>query len=67
MKPMLKGREVEDCSIAGIDHSDYPKYCDAYIESAIWSHSGKSLTDDELEELNENQELVYELTINWIY
>jgi len=45
----------------GIDHSDYPDYCDAYIVSA--ECNGIELTEDEIEELNDSDlklELLHE-------
>lgn len=56
---------IED--IAGIDHKDYPDYVDAYIHSAYYEHSGEELTDEELDQLNENSDLVYQCVIDWIY
>ena len=35
--------------IEGIDHSDYPDYCDAFIASA--TYNGREMTDKEIEEL----------------
>lgn len=51
--------------IAGIDMRDYPDFCDAYIESGCTT-DGRSLTDEELDVLSEDYELVYELVINHI-
>ena len=44
----LNGRAVVDTSIDGIDLRDYPDFCDAYFESAVYSDNGTALTDDEL-------------------
>ena len=45
--------ELEDLEFDGINHSDYPDYCDAYISSASIREEGKSesrdLTEEELE------------------
>lgn len=48
----------------GIDHSDAPDYCDAYIVSA--ERDGIELTDEEIEELN-NSDLKYELLMEHLY
>ena len=48
----------------GIDHSDAPDYCDAYIVSA--ERDGVELTDEEIEELN-NSDLKYELLMEHLY
>ena len=45
--------------LEGIDHRDYPDYCDAFIDSA--DYDGKEMTDEELDELNEDYDLVSEL------
>jgi hypothetical protein len=49
-----------DVSVEGIDHRDYPDFCDAFISEACWSKSLDLLTDGELERLNEDSSLVYE-------
>lgn len=63
----LNGREVDDIVIDGIDPKDYPDFCDAYISSACYVDTGEELTDEELDELNEDRDLVYELTIDHLY
>lgn len=56
-----------DYSVANINHSDYPDYCDAYIEWAAYQDTGEELTDSELDDLNEDSEQVYEAVIATIY
>lgn len=41
----------------GIDESDYPDYCDAFICSAVIDD--RYLTDDELDMLNSDRGFVY--------
>ena len=48
----LKNRQVKILSFDGIDHSDAPKYCDAYVLEAIWADTGEKLTDSELDQLD---------------
>jgi len=48
----------------GIDHKDYPDYCDAYIVYA--ESNGVPLTDDELEDLNDSS-TKYDLLIKHLY
>lgn len=48
----------------GIDHDDYPDYCDAYITYA--ELNGVPLTDYELEDLNES-DTKYDLLIKHLY
>lgn len=67
MKTVFKGRPVVDIVISGIDHNDAPKFCDAYIEKAVWLDTSEPLNEGELDELNEDSSLVHELTYEWIY
>jgi len=48
----------------GIDHTDYPDYCDAYIVYA--ESNGVPLTDYELEDLNDS-DTKYDLLIKHLY
>ncbi len=48
----------------GIDHKDYPDYCDAYI---IYAESnGVPLTDEQLEEINDSS-TKYDLLIKYLH
>lgn len=61
----LDTSRVTDVFVEGIDMKDYPDFCDAYISEA--KVDGRPATDEELEELNDNREYVYEKTIAQIY
>lgn len=50
--------KVDNIDFDGIDHKDYPDYCDAYIVSA--DYDGREATDEELEKINDNSDFVYE-------
>jgi hypothetical protein len=66
-KLQLNGRTVVDASIDGIDLRDYPDFCDAYFESAVYE-DGTALTDDELDELREqNFDAFYDMITDIIY
>ncbi len=67
MITILNNRELEIEEFDGIDFSDYPDFCDAYISKAYWIDTGEELSDDEMEELNENGDLVYEAVMNHLY
>lgn len=56
--------EYTNVKFDGIDHTDYPDYCDAYIVYA--ELNGVLLTEDELEELNDNSYLRYELLTKYL-
>jgi hypothetical protein len=51
--------KITNVALDGIHHWDYPDYCDAFIDSA--DYDGEEMTDEQLDELNEDYELVYEL------
>lgn len=49
----LRGKDVCDVEIDGVDRRDHPDYCDAYFSSAVWCDSGNELDDDDLIQLAE--------------
>ena len=56
--------DITNVEFEGIDYSDYPDFCDAYIISA--DLDGVPMTEAQLEALNES-DLRYELLMNYIY
>jgi len=56
---------IEDVQVEGIDYADYPDFCDAFIASAIYD--GKPMSDEMLDELNEDYDFVYESITNYIF
>lgn len=52
--------------IEGIDYSDAPDFCDAFIASGTFE-DGTPLDDATLDELNEDTDLVYEAVLRTIY
>lgn len=54
-----------DVEIDGIDYHDAPDFCDAYITSA--TYDGKPMSDDQLDQLNEDRAYLHEQVINTIY
>ena len=57
--------KITDVFVSGIDHKDYPDYVDAFIESA--QYEGRDLTEEELDELNEDYDFKYDKIINQIF
>jgi hypothetical protein len=57
--------KITDISINGIDYSDYPDFCDAYIEEA--TYNGIPLNEDQLDELNEDRDFVYDKVMNFLF
>ena len=51
--------KITNVVLDGIHHWDYPDYCDAFIDSA--DYNGKEMTEEQLDELNEDYELIHEL------
>ena len=62
-------KEFFDYELDGINFADYPDFCDAFIISASVIENGKprKATDQEIDELNENSDLVYNLVIEQIF
>ena len=63
----FKGRSITDIEVEDIDTRDAPDFCDAYIANACWEDTGESLSNDELEALNQDGDLVYEATMLQLY
>lgn len=57
--------KIENLEVEGIDPSDYPDFCDAYISYA--EIDGKPASDEELDELNEDSSFVYEKVIERVF
>ena len=66
---LLSGLVATDFDMEGIDYADYPDFCDAYICDANVLDNGewRSATEDEIDELNEDADLVYSCVENYIY
>jgi len=63
------GLVATDFEVDGIDTRDYPDFCDAYIcdASVIENGEWRDATDDEIDELNEDGDLVYACVENHLY
>ena len=57
--------KVTDIEFEGIDMADYPKFCDAYIESAVIN--GVEATEEELDVINNDYSFVYKKLQEWLY
>jgi len=58
MKP-IDYTKIESVEVEGIDTRDYPDFSDAYISYA--EIDGREATEEELQELSEDSQFVYEL------
>lgn len=57
---------VDNVEVDGIDHSDYPDFCDAFISNA--DYNGEPMSDDMVDYINENYpDYVYEQVVNQIF
>lgn len=56
--------KVSNLKFEGIDHSDYPDYCDAFIVRA--NVGNREATEEEIEELNEDRDFVYEKLTDYL-
>jgi hypothetical protein len=56
---------IDNIEVDGINHRDAPDFCDAFIASA--DYDGREMTEEELEELNEDNDFVYEAVCNWLW
>lgn len=61
----MEKKLITNVKFEGIDHKDYPDYCDAYIVSA--DYNGEPMTDEQIEELAQDTDLVYDLLIEHLY
>ncbi len=56
---------IENIEFDGIDHRDYPDYCDAYITSA--DYDGREMTDEELDMINDDASFVYDSLMSYLH
>jgi hypothetical protein len=57
--------KIESVEVEDIDTRDYPDFSDAYIGYA--EIDGREATDEELEQLSEDRDFVYEMTFNQLF
>jgi hypothetical protein len=58
----MNKNKITNIKLSGIDFEDYPDFVDAYIESA--DYDSEPMTDEELDELNDDSDFVYEVVWN---
>lgn len=61
-KKTMDYKKIDNIEIDGIDTKDYPDFCDAYIVSA--DYDGVPMTDEQLDELNEDGDFQHECIMN---
>jgi hypothetical protein len=55
---------ITDVVVEGVDHKDYPDYCDAYIHSAKVDE--REATESEIRELESDGDLIYDILYDGI-
>lgn len=61
----LNYREISEVEVSGIDTSDYPDFCDAYIIRAVYK--GRKMSEKELDKLNSDPDFIYEAVLEHLY
>jgi hypothetical protein len=62
---MMDYKLIDNVEVAGIDTKDYPDFCDAYIISA--DYNGEEMSDEMLDELNQNYAFVRGAVDSYLY
>ena len=57
--------KITNVKVEGIDTKDYPDFCDAFIGSA--DYEGKPMNNEQLDELSEDSEFMYQSIQSQIY
>ena len=57
--------KIEIIVVEGIDHSDFPRYCDAFIAEA--TYDGKPMNETELDEVNCNLDFLQSVIHDYLY
>ena len=57
--------KVDNVEVDGIDTKDYPDFVDAYIAAA--DYNGVPMTEEQLTELNEDYDFLYEAVTNSLF
>ncbi|MBC8475091.1 MAG: hypothetical protein H8D53_01465 [Bacteroidetes bacterium] len=65
LKEVMDYKKIDNIEVDGIDSKDYPDFCDAYISSA--DYDGVPMTDEQLDELNEDRDYVYGHIMDYLY
>lgn len=57
--------KITNVVVGGIAYDDYPDFCDAYIESA--DYDGTPMTQEQLDELNDDVDFVYQAVQDYLF
>lgn len=69
-KPQIKPTKmdyskIDNIVLDGINTKDAPDFCDSFIVSA--DYDGKPMTEEQLDEINDDGDFVYNATLDHIY
>ena len=56
---------IDNIDMDGIDYSDYPDFCNAFICAA--DYDGEPMNQDQLDIINEDRDFVYACVESYIY
>jgi len=58
-------KKIVNIKIEDIDYSDVPDFCDAFIASA--DYDGEPMTKEQLQEINNDRDFVYQSLMDFLY
>ncbi len=58
-------KKISNIEVQGIDYRDYPDFVDAYIGYA--EYDGKEMTDEQLDEINDDYDFVYSCVTDFLF
>lgn len=71
MKRIMKidSKHIADVEFEGIDHSDIPDHCDAFISEAsiLDGQEWREATHEELEEMNDDSDFLHQQLQEYLY
>ena len=62
---MLERKLISNVEFEDINHKDAPDYCDAHV--VAFEYDGVPATEEQLEELGDDADMVYELLMDYLY
>ena len=65
----IDSKHIADVEFEGIDHSDIPDYCDAFISEAsiLDGQEWREATHEELEEMNDDFDFLHQQLQEYLY
>ncbi len=57
--------KITNIEVEGVDLNDYPDFSDAYISNA--DYEGEQMTNEQIEQINQDSEFVYNSVLNYLF